>query len=476
MPASRRRTQRGPRPLMLSMIGWALYLPILGGFVLHTSPGSPSRPVLGKYSLGYALFLVVLVVAGGLIPLAARAMCRPTRIRRPDGREQVLAGWRKVRITCLAVVLAVVLGAVAAEAALRIGATAGSDAVKPAQENWEVFYEAWPPRRPPFNAHGWLGPEIEVGKPPGTFRIVALGGSTTILSNFVEPRDTFTERLARSLKAARPRRRIEVVNAACQSHTSAHSLNKYATLIRDFHPDLVLVMHGVNDWQEGAQCNRWDRRQMFQRDDNHNRWMLVQLAAESGLGRPAGPVWRRTALGNRLAPVLGRTFFSDRDRLFGPTDEEGRALAREAVGRALPAFRRNLLTLGRLVQADGARFVILSQPTMYRPGAPADAQFAFHTPEDAASPIWGGRPALFRWACTTAMRRYNDAAERTAEALSATFVDLEQAVPPQWAFFTADEHDGVHMNAAGCERAAQALQEAVPPLVPDGPARSRHPS
>lgn len=189
----------------------------------------------------------------------------------------------------------------------------------------------------------------------------------------------------------------------------------------------------------------------------------------SALGRPQNSLWADLRVTRGVAAAFEGCFYSDRRVDVGLSDEERLRLAERVIRRALPAFRRNLRTLGELVQGRGARFVIVSQPTMFRPEAPPEPDLAYPTEDHLQSPAWGGRPALYRWAYTSAMRLFNDAAREVAHELGADFVDLERAVPPAWAFFQAEERDGFHMNAAGCALAAKALHEAILPFVLEEP-------
>ena len=68
------------------------------------------------------------------------------------------------------------------------------------------------------------------------------------------------------------------------------------------------------------------------------------------------------------------------------------------------------------------------------------------------------------------MCRYNDLNREVAAELGAAFVDLERSVPPRWDYFdTEQRYDLIHMSAAACVLAAQAIHEVVLPLIPERP-------
>jgi lysophospholipase L1-like esterase len=457
-------TPRGPRIGVLLGLFYALYLPLAAGFFLHTSPPSDGGRVFGKYSPSYAAFLGLLLAAGAGLPFLARALARPTRIATPDGRALVIAGRRKVGFAAVAALLGALLATVLVE-------VAWGPPDRPAdKEDYRVpcepVFERWPRRGALGNRHGWRGPDVERRKPPGTFRLFALGGSTTWLTNVRPPSDTFVARLDRSLSEARPDWRFEVENAAFDQNTSLHSLIKYLTVVQDYDPDVVLVMHAINDWaQRGSDVPFPWEAGAYERDYGHMKTALRRIAVAGGLQRPQAPLWARSIVCARLTGFIDAAFASDLRRRQGSFEERSQ-LAEAWVTQALPAFRRNLRTLGELVQARGGRLVIASQPTMFRPGATPPPPSPELQPEDRSAWLWRDQPERLLWSTTRDLRRYNDAARDVAHELGAAFVDLEAAVPPNW----DDFHDSVHLNAAGCAKAADALLERILPLVPGLPA------
>ncbi|MCO6438650.1 MAG: hypothetical protein J5J06_16275 [Phycisphaerae bacterium] len=78
-------------------------------------------------------------------------------------------------------------------------------------------------------------------KPDDVFRVVCLGGSTTFLG--------YPAKLEDALRALFEERglRLEVVNAACISWTSAESLINLTMRCLPLDPDLVIVLHATND-------------------------------------------------------------------------------------------------------------------------------------------------------------------------------------------------------------------------------------
>lgn len=97
------------------------------------------------------------------------------------------------------------------------------------------------------NSLGLRGKEIPRKKPPGTFRVAILGGSTTY-TEFVNDNDaTFPARLEQELQSRHPHSRIEVINAGCPGYNSWESLIQLQFRVLDLAPDLVILYEGVND-------------------------------------------------------------------------------------------------------------------------------------------------------------------------------------------------------------------------------------
>jgi len=99
-----------------------------------------------------------------------------------------------------------------------------------------------------INSLGYRGREITLEKPPGTYRILALGGSTTLSWPYIkDPNRTWTAQVEAGLSRRFPGRKFEVINAGLPYGTSAELLAGYMFRHRYLKPDLVIIHEGGND-------------------------------------------------------------------------------------------------------------------------------------------------------------------------------------------------------------------------------------
>lgn len=103
---------------------------------------------------------------------------------------------------------------------------------------------------PDFEGHnrmGYRGPEIEVPKPAGIFRIVALGGSTTYSSS-TSAEESYPAQLQDILRDSPYNySNVEVVNAGVPGYTSWDTLVNYVLRVTELDPDMVIIYDGIND-------------------------------------------------------------------------------------------------------------------------------------------------------------------------------------------------------------------------------------
>jgi lysophospholipase L1-like esterase len=99
-----------------------------------------------------------------------------------------------------------------------------------------------------INSHGLRDYEYSLSKPPGTYRIMMLGDSTTFGWG-VRLEDTAAKFLERKLNAYLPPGydKVDVINAGVGNYDTVQEVTYYETRGRAFHPDLVVLVFFIND-------------------------------------------------------------------------------------------------------------------------------------------------------------------------------------------------------------------------------------
>jgi lysophospholipase L1-like esterase len=177
---------------------------------------------------------------------------------RPAGRPSVL-----LNVVVLAV--AILLGCIAMEIALRVIFAHSLDF---SMEMWKYAVQlkrpvanprlsfAHAPNRSAFlmgvpvstNSEGLRDREFSLEKPPGVYRIMMLGDSTT-LGWGVRQEDTAAKFLERKLNAHLPPgySHVEVMNTGVGNYDTVQEVTYYETVGWKYHPDVVVLVFFIND-------------------------------------------------------------------------------------------------------------------------------------------------------------------------------------------------------------------------------------
>jgi lysophospholipase L1-like esterase len=102
-----------------------------------------------------------------------------------------------------------------------------------------------------INSHGLRDREYDYSKPPGTFRILALGDSYTESFQF-DLDKTWPKLLERRLNEQGSRFKYEVINAGRSAMGTGTEYLYYLNKGRNYNPDLVLVLFVPNDFKDDS--------------------------------------------------------------------------------------------------------------------------------------------------------------------------------------------------------------------------------
>lgn len=284
-----------------------------------------------------------------------------------------------------------------------------------------------------FNSRGHRGPDVPMPKPPGRYRIVCEGGSTTLDVFAKDDAAAWPARLGALLSPAN----VDVVNAGLSGWTSLESLISLELRDLDLQPDLIVLFSGVNDAQPAGHVP-------FTPDYSRGHGDILPRV----LGAEAIPM-----------PLVLRSLFIEslRDRLlptspareiYGPVWEwKGGPRKGDIPDEAVAAYERNLRSSIAVSKARGAMTLLVAQTLRLKPGAEAAGRDYVES--------W--TPGLTMEGCARALERYNGAAKKLAAEGLAIFVDPFAS----GAFSDSDFLDPVHFSPSGSERFARALAGVV---------------
>jgi lysophospholipase L1-like esterase len=93
------------------------------------------------------------------------------------------------------------------------------------------------------NSKGTVGGEFDAKKKPGSYRLVCLGDSASV----IPPKYTYPAALQDSVRAKLPGRDIDVINASCPGYDSNQSRIWYEREVNDYEHDMLVIYLGWND-------------------------------------------------------------------------------------------------------------------------------------------------------------------------------------------------------------------------------------
>jgi hypothetical protein len=287
------------------------------------------------------------------------------------------------------------------------------------------------------NSLGLRGRETPVVAPPGSFRVLLLGGSVAYGYNAVDDDATLAMRLERLLDQsasgypALAGRRVEVLNGGVPSYVAWQEALAYSHRWRPLRPDAVVLLDGVNDVVSAIRLGAAGLPMRFDPDQ-----------------RAFGKV--------RLTPWLrdrwSRLWFRELTRALWP-----RTLAEyppPPVAEVVTAWRRALEHVADIARADASLALVVLQPSALLPDSKPLTEFerALVEHNDRAMP---GQNAYFIEAYA-AMRRMLAELAAGREDLGAFDATGVFAGEPAVCYT-----DAYHLTLRGDELLAQAMRDAL---------------
>ncbi len=229
------------------------------------------------------------------------------------------------------------------------------------------------------NSLGFRSPEFALRKPPGTYRIVVVGGSAALWGS--DNAHTFANMLMKMFNPGGGRgRRYEVIDAGVPGFTSTQELFLVQAEVISWDPDMVVVYDGFNDMFFGSMPTY--RPNWVPRDEELTQFLKRPVWMEDPVERNIFILhlyrdWRRRRERARMTPPE-----------FATDSPAGLRFSYKPHLEAVRVYRANLRSLVAMLKDRGVTPVLVYQPTLFdkTPWSPEErADFARVVPRYAES-------------------------------------------------------------------------------------------
>jgi lysophospholipase L1-like esterase len=276
-----------------------------------------------------------------------------------------------------------------------------------------------------------------------SYRILAIGGSTT-RNGHLRKEDRYPALLESIINDRHPGREVDVFNSGQDWWTSKHSLINYVTNVCDWRPDLVVVMHAVND------LYRSFAPKYYSVGEYDPSWSHFYGPAIGGADPPSYPghLYRRY-----IRRLLWKWY--PRQRFV----EVDYPLERYV---SLPQFEINLKRLIHYLRSDGVEILLLTQPSILKDEMTKaewnvlKIGFGFCI---SRRNFWQSEYPSPR-SLSAAMNAFNDVTRRVAAEEGIPLVDLAEIVPRELDNFV----DDVHYTPQGSRLVGEVIAAAIDSL------------
>lgn len=364
------------------------------------------EPVMHRYSIKYIVFLLAMAVFFLLPPLYLLL-------------ERVF-GAKRIRFTVTACGMTLL--------ALYIVLAEGFYSTR--QHRFDPFVQIAPPRFDP------PPPEAE----EAVYRVLVLGGSTTKCGEL--PADKRYPRvLATTLRKRYPANRIDVFSGAAEWYTTRHSLINYTTYYREYRPNLLVVMHAINDV-----CRSFSPAgfAIGPYDDLYGHFY--------------GPAIQGANPPTFIQYLAGRCFYDPIDSWYSMLRYRQRDYPVQRYV-SLKAFEKNLRHLVEFARNDHVKVVLVTQPSLYYDGMSQKERAVLRFGKDLCSTP---KPFFCRdypapESLAHAMADFNAVTRRLGACEGVFLADVETRVAKNLQNFL----DDVHYTEQGARTVAETVAETI---------------
>ena len=277
------------------------------------------------------------------------------------------------------------------------------------------------------NSRGFPSREFETRKTPGSFRIVCLGDSASV----IPPRKSYPAALEARLRALLPGRQIDVINASCSGYDSRQARAWYEGEIDSIEHDMLLIYLGWNDMGQ------------------YNPDGLVYKQQETGYLKEPSLLDKAILNIYLLRSIYVVRGFLEKRQTFSTEPLTGDDLAKYAAFYPTH-FEENLLAIIRLAHSKGRTVRLLNYAGLVVENPTADEQRRMHFPR-------GMGRRLHKY--LSLMNSYETALDKVSKETGTPIIDVESR------FVDAESRevfsDSAHFNERGSEMLAEVVAGAI---------------
>lgn len=269
----------------------------------------------------------------------------------------------------------------------------------------------------PINVSDYIATQKEENE----IRILVLGGSTTA-NRFIPYSNRYTTILEQSLNKAFPNKKITVINGGMDWHTMKHAAISFITEYRSYEPDMVLVLHGINDLYRSFAPSKYAMG-TYKEDYSHFYGSSINGANP--------PSYEKYIYTKYFENYFDQYVFSY-TALEYPVEEFV----------ALKSFEKYTTNLLQVLKADGRMCVVMNQPSLYKESMPQHEE----------NKLWFGKYfcnrkvgwLAYEYPNANSMKTALDSANNILKSIAADenclFLDLDAAIPKDTSYYNDDVH------------------------------------
>lgn len=298
-----------------------------------------------------------------------------------------------------------------------------------------------------INSFGFRYGKMQKNKSEGTFRVFVMGGST-VFNSTISYEQTYEFLLEKKLKGLYKDKKIEVINAGVDGYTSEHVLIQYETYIKDFKPDLIIVIGGINDMNYSC-TTPYVTNGDYVSDYSNTLGTTAKMVQT--YFHPIKNININSYLLSVISNIVSSNLYSDLKPMLGRIVKNNKKYIKISSFPSLDSYARNLNYFAEVVRNDGIELVMVNQPYLYSESNNSKVDWYMQR----ICTIKGSYPDLK--SLIRGLKSFNHVTETISKDKQVNFLDLESQIPKTTEYFT----DDVHFTEKGNQKVADVLLNYV---------------